>query len=67
MRAMAMKTLNVIIAIGALFYAVDVTPEQTQTEQWQPWVFGAPCSTKVDIEEGTCILEVRRKPRIRKK
>lgn len=55
--------MKIICALAALLYAADVTPEQTQTEQWQPWVMGAPCSTKTDIEEGTCILKVKQKPR----
>lgn len=59
--------MKIICALAALLYTVDVTPEQTQKEPWQPWVMGEPCSTKTDVEEGTCILEVRRKPRIRKK
>ena len=62
-----MKILLLLISIAALLYTADVTPEQTQKESWQPWVLGAPGSTKTDIEEGTCIVQVKRKPDWRKK
>ena len=51
-----------LFAIAALLYSTQAVTEQTQTAWWQEWVFGAPCSLKTDIEEGTCILEVKRKP-----
>jgi hypothetical protein len=54
--------MRALLASLLMLYAQTATPEQAFTEWWQPGRFGAPCSTKTDIAEGTCHLEIRNKP-----
>lgn len=49
-----------LAALLALLYTSNATPEQITLEWWQ--VLGEPCSTATDRTEGTCELEVKRKP-----
>jgi len=53
--------MRALLALLLMFYAKTVTPEQVFSEWWDEAHFGAPCSTKTDIEEGTCRLEVKSK------
>ena len=51
-----------IAALLAMLYSSDLMTEQTQTEWWQKWVLGAPCSLATDFEEGKCLnFEVKLK------
>lgn len=58
-----MRTLRIVL-FTALMSPITATTEQEYSEWWDAWHFGAPCSTKTDIEEGTCDLKVERKPRV---
>jgi hypothetical protein len=51
-----------LTAILLLLYSETVIPEQLKFEWWWQGVFGAPCSTATDRIEGTCNLEVKRRP-----
>jgi ABC-type multidrug transport system permease subunit len=53
--------MRALLALLLMFYAKTVTPEQVFSEWWDAMHFGAPCTTKIDIEEGTCRLEVKSK------
>lgn len=48
--------LRILITMAALAWpAADVIPEQSW-QGWQPWMFGAPCTLKLDFDEyGNCI------------
>lgn len=43
---------------------------QQQKDDYDVWLWlvtlGAPCTTKIDVIEGACDLQVRRKQRVRK-
>lgn len=54
-----MKTL---LAVAALLYSASVMPGKSFSEAWDEMHFGAPCSLKTDIVEGTCNLKIKRKP-----
>lgn len=54
-------------AILTLFWSHAATPEQVKLEWWQEGMFGAPCTTETDRREGTCQLEVKRRPDWRNK
>ncbi|MFA6904360.1 MAG: hypothetical protein WC236_14895 [Gallionellaceae bacterium] len=55
--------MRALLALLLTLYSQTVTPEQAFTEWWQPGLFGAPCSTKIDrIELPSCRLDVKRKP-----
>lgn len=45
-----MNLFRICIAITALLYSDVVTPEQ-EWKDWQPMLFGAPCSTEIDLLE----------------
>lgn len=63
-----MKTmLRILIVSAALAWPDAVIPEQAQTEWWREGVLGAPCSTSIDIEEGTCKIEVRKPYRVKER
>lgn len=52
--------MRYLAAIAALLYSTTATPEMALTAWWQAGVFGAPCSTKTDLIEGTCKIVVRK-------
>jgi hypothetical protein len=54
--------MKYLAAALLLLYSESVIPEQMQFEWWWTGVFGAPCSTETDRREGTCYLEVKRRP-----
>lgn len=45
-----MNLIRISIAIAALLYSDVVTPEQ-EWKGWQPALFGAPCTTEIDLLE----------------
>jgi hypothetical protein len=51
--------MRALLAIALLFYTDTVTTGQL--EDWQ--ILGAPCTTQIDIKEGTCNIDVKTKPR----
>jgi hypothetical protein len=56
-----MKTALITVL---LFYTPQAVPEAEFNQWWDTYHFGAPCSTKTDIEEGTCDVDILSKPRI---
>jgi hypothetical protein len=59
--ATTMKTALITVL---LFYTPQAVPEAEFNQWWDAYHFGAPCSTKTDIEEGTCDVDILSKPRI---
>lgn len=49
----------------------EISASNLSIQEMDEWLllasFGAPCTTRMDIAEGTCDLKVRWKPRIRRK
>lgn len=56
-----MKTMKLLIALLALMHTTDANTEYQPIAKGSilPEFIGAPCSTRTDIEEGTCTLRVR--------
>jgi hypothetical protein len=48
-----------ILALISLLYTPSAVTEQSWSG-WQAWMVGQPCSTKTDILEGTCSIEIHK-------
>ena len=54
------KMLRIVLILAAVFaLPQNAIPEQAWTG-WQSWMFGQPCSLKIDIIEGTCNIKLRK-------
>jgi len=52
--------VKAFIAFILLINPQIAIPEHLSADWWEPWNFGAPCTTKTDIAEGTCIIELKK-------
>ena len=56
--------MKYLAALLLMLYSTASIPDagNFSSEWWQYWMLGRPCSTATDRTEGTCDLEVKRKP-----
>lgn len=48
------------LAALLFFYSIEAAVPEVMPDTWYPEEFGMPCSTKIDVIENTCFLDIKR-------